>query len=92
VGGSDDIERVIADWGSDEPQWDAVRLTDEASHVARFLTIPTEFARERQGDSPFAEVIAINAAARRSRCEPGGGPSWPEMAAGLWRRLRSAGG
>jgi hypothetical protein len=69
LGRLDDIELVVADWGSDEPLREAVRLTDEASRVVRFLTVPPKLAKEKQGDSPFAEVIAINAAARRSRGE-----------------------
>lgn len=63
------IEVIVADWGSDEPLRDAVRLSDDAAQIVRFLTVPVELAKEKQRDSRFAEVFAINAAARRSRGE-----------------------
>lgn len=64
-----DLEVVVADWGSEEPLRDAVRLSDEAAVIVRFLTVPVPLAKEKQRDSRFAEVFAINAAARRSRGE-----------------------
>ncbi|MBM9466621.1 hypothetical protein [Nakamurella leprariae] len=65
----DDAEVVVSDWGSAEPLRDATVLTDEARRIVRFLTVPPELAKAKQRDSPFAEVIAINAAARRSTGE-----------------------
>jgi hypothetical protein len=62
-----DIEVIVADWGSEAPLRDAVALSDEAARIVRFLTIPPALAREKQRDSRFAEVFALNAAARRSR-------------------------
>jgi hypothetical protein len=69
LGRLDDLEVVVSDWGSEEPLRDVVRLSDDARRVVRFLTVPVDLAREQQRDSRFAEVIAINAAARRAHGE-----------------------
>jgi hypothetical protein len=69
IGRLDAAEIVVADWGSAEPLRDVTVLTDEARRIVRFLTVPVELTQEKQRDSPFAEVIAINAAARRARGE-----------------------
>lgn len=69
LGRLDDIEIVVTDWGSEEPLRDAVRLSAEAAGIVRFVTVPVALAQEKQRDSRFAEVFAINAAARRSRGE-----------------------
>ena len=69
LGRLDDVEVIVADWGSEQPLRDAVRLSEEAARIVRFLTVPVALAREKQRDSRFAEVVAINAAARRSRGE-----------------------
>ena len=63
----DDVEIIVTDWGSTERLSEAVRLTADAARIVRYLNVPTKLAREKQKDSPFAEVIALNAAARRSR-------------------------
>lgn len=67
IGHLEDVEILVTDWGSTELLRDAVQLGEEAHKIVRFLTIPTELAKEKQRDSRFAEVVAINAAARRSR-------------------------
>ncbi|HVW19138.1 MAG TPA: hypothetical protein VHB30_12910 [Solirubrobacteraceae bacterium] len=67
LGRLESIEVIVSDWGSERPLRDAVRLSPDAARVTRFLTVPADLAREKQCDSPFAEVIAINAAARRAR-------------------------
>ena len=69
VGRLDDVEIVVGDWGSETPVRDALSLTPEAARIARFVTIPPEIARAEQKDSPFPEVLALNAAARRARGE-----------------------
>lgn len=61
------IEILVADWGSDVPLRDVVQLTPPAAEVTRFLTIPPAVAKRLQRDSPFAEVLALNAAARRAQ-------------------------
>ncbi len=69
LGRLNDIEIIICDWGSNESLRDAVKLIPEAMQVVRYLNIPLALAKEKQKDSPFAEVFALNAAARRSRGE-----------------------
>ena len=69
VGCEDRVEVIVADWGSDVPLRDAVSLAPAAARITWFLTIPPALARELQGDSPFPEVLALNAAARRARGE-----------------------
>jgi hypothetical protein len=69
VGRLDDVEIVVGDWGSETPVRDALSLTSEAARITRFVTIPPEIARAEQKDSPFPEVLALNAAARRARGE-----------------------
>jgi hypothetical protein len=69
IGHLEDIEIVVADWGSVETLRDSAKLTPEAMQIVRYLNVPPALAKEKQRDSPFAEVYAINAAARRSRGE-----------------------
>ncbi|MGQ0576765.1 MAG: hypothetical protein ACT4RN_21575 [Pseudonocardia sp.] len=64
-----DVEVIVTDWGSAVPLREVTALTGEAESVVRFLTVGVDLARQQQGDSPFAEVIAINAAVRRARGE-----------------------
>src|SRR6187551_2708322 len=67
LGRPDVVEIIVSDWGSDLPLRDVVALTPAAARITSFLTIPPALARELQQDSPFAEVLALNAAARRAR-------------------------
>ena len=67
LGRSHQAEILVADWGSDVPLSETVRLTPEAKAIVSFLFIPRDTAVALQKDSPFAEVLALNAAARRSR-------------------------
>lgn len=69
VGAEHDVELLVADWGSVVPLAEAVRLGPAAARLTRFVTIPPDLARARQGSSPFPEVLALNAAARRARGE-----------------------
>lgn len=64
--GPDEIEVIVADWGSEIPLRDVVNLTPAAHRLTRFLHVPPDLARARQGSSPFPEVLALNAAARRA--------------------------
>jgi hypothetical protein len=67
LGRLDDVEVIVADWGSAVPLRTAIALEPPAAAIVSFLTIPRDVARARQGDSAFPEVIALNAAARRAR-------------------------
>jgi len=61
-----DVEVLVADWGSEIPLRDVLELSPAAARIVSFIQIPPETARDLQKDSPFAEVFALNAAARRS--------------------------
>lgn len=61
-----DVELLVADWGSEIPLRDVLELSPAAARIVSFIQIPPETARDLQKDSPFAEVFALNAAARRS--------------------------
>jgi hypothetical protein len=67
LGRESDVEVLVTDWGSEVPLSSALTLTPRAAHITRFLTIPRPLARAAQGDSPFSEVHALNAAARRAK-------------------------
>ena len=58
---------IVADWGSNLPLCSVVKLTPEAASAVRFLTIPPHIAEAEQRDSPFPEVLALNAAVRRAQ-------------------------
>jgi hypothetical protein len=67
--GRDGVEVIVADWGSDVPLREVLRLSPEAAAIVSFLLVPPTLATQLQGDSPFPEVLALNAAARRARGE-----------------------
>lgn len=62
-----DVEVLVADWGSEIPLREVVELSPAAARIVSFLLIPPDIARTLQRDSPFPEVLALNAAARRAR-------------------------
>jgi len=67
LGRESDVEIVVADWGSDPPLSDTLEIDPAAARVTRFVLVPPILAATLQLDSPFPEVIALNAAARRAR-------------------------
>lgn len=67
IGRNDDVEILVTDWGSTTPLRDAVTLSEAAARMTTFITVPPETANALQQDSPFAEVVALNIAARRAR-------------------------
>ena len=60
------VEIIVADWGSDIPLSDVLVLVAESKNVVKFVHIPESLAKKEQKDSKFPEVIALNAAARRA--------------------------
>jgi hypothetical protein len=69
LGKEEQVEVIVADWGSEVPLRNALKLTPQAARIVSFLHIPPEIARVEQKDSPFPEVLALNAAARRAKGE-----------------------
>jgi hypothetical protein len=65
LGREADVEVLVADWGSDVPLREVLQLSPAAARIVSFLLIPGELARVLQKDSPFPEVLALNAVARR---------------------------
>jgi hypothetical protein len=67
LGRTDDVEVLVADWGSEVPLAEVVTLQPTAAAITSFITVPPDLARDLQADSPFPEVLALNAAARRAK-------------------------
>jgi len=63
------IEIILADWGSELPIAKVIKLTKKSISIFKIVEVPKNSSKELQGDSPFAEVLALNAAARRSKGE-----------------------
>ncbi len=61
------VEVVVADWGSEIPISEVIELTPKAVELTKFIHIRPDLAQALQQDSPFAEVYALNAAAKRSQ-------------------------
>ncbi len=61
-----DVEIILTDWGSERCLRNSLRLSNTASHLTKFLEIPPNIAKKLQKDSDFGEVLALNAAIRRS--------------------------
>jgi predicted glycosyltransferase involved in capsule biosynthesis len=60
-----DVEIIIADWGSEEKLSDILDLTN--SEFIKFLHIPSDIAQKYSPDSTFSIVHALNAAFRKSQ-------------------------
>jgi hypothetical protein len=69
LGRQEDVEVIVSDWGSKTPLRDLLELTPEAARIVSFMLIPPDIAKVEQKDSPFPEVLALNAAARRANGE-----------------------
>jgi len=60
----EDVEVLLTDWGSEIPLRKVLQLSLAAARLVAFIIVPPALAKEIQGDSPFSEVHALNAAAR----------------------------
>ena len=69
LGREQEVEVVVADWGSKVPIASVVELTERAAAITSFIHVSPALAGQLQQDSPFAEVYALNVAARRSKGE-----------------------
>lgn len=69
LGREDSVEILVTDWGSDVPLSEVLDLSPAAARLVSFLRVPPGIACPLQRDSPFPEVLALNAAARRARGE-----------------------
>lgn len=69
LGKEGDVEIVVIDWGSDTPLSDVLPLTPAAARIVSFMYVPRAVADEVRGDSPFPEVLALNAGVRRANGE-----------------------
>ena len=69
LGRLQDVEVVVADWGSKVPLHSVLSLNWGARQIARFVLVPPDIACKLQGDSEFPIVLAQNVAVRRSRAE-----------------------
>jgi hypothetical protein len=67
LGRLEDVEILVTDWGSEVPLREVIGLRPAAARITSFVTVPPALARSLQRDSPFPEVLALNAAARRAR-------------------------
>jgi hypothetical protein len=65
----DQVEIIVSDWGSEIPLRDVLQLVPESEGRVKFVHTPNDIAVIEQKDSKFPEVIALNAAARRSNGE-----------------------
>jgi hypothetical protein len=69
LGKEKNVEVLVTDWGSRTPLYKEIKLTPMASKIVSFVVVPPDLARQTQKDSPFSEVHALNAAARRASGE-----------------------
>lgn len=67
LGRQSEVEIVVADWGSEIPISNVLQLSTKSASITHFVHIEPSIAKEKQQDSPFGEVYALNAAARQCK-------------------------
>lgn len=60
------VELLVSDWGSEQPLYNVLELSEHARKLVRYLVTPPEIARQYDKDAGFSVPHAINALARRS--------------------------
>lgn len=63
----DDVEVIVADWGSDRPLYHDLELTQEAKQNIQFLVVPPDIATKHNKGSPFSTSHPLNAIVRRAK-------------------------
>ncbi len=61
------VEVLVTDWGSEQPLYEVLDLTDEARSIVKFLMVPPALAKQFDGDSEYSFIHPLNAAARRAQ-------------------------
>jgi len=65
LGLEDEVELLVTDWGSLEPLYKALQLTEDARRLVRFLMVSPETAKIYDKDAGYSGTHPINAVARR---------------------------
>ncbi|MDP3920894.1 MAG: hypothetical protein Q8R76_08835 [Candidatus Omnitrophota bacterium] len=60
------VDVIVSDWASEVPLRKEAELGSAARRMVRFLEVSPELAASVQKDSPFPEVLALNAVVRRA--------------------------
>lgn len=63
------VEVLVSDWGSDIPLREVLPLSQAAAKIVSYIHVSPDIASALQKDSPFPEVLALNAAVRRAEGE-----------------------
>ncbi len=66
LGIENEVEILCTDWGSESALYNALKLTDEAKDLVRYILVPPEIAKEYDKDAGFSVVHSVNTAARRA--------------------------
>lgn len=67
LGLEQEVEILVADWGSEIPLLEVLDLTDSARELTRFLLIPPPIATRFDRDAGYSNVHPINSVARRAQ-------------------------
>ena len=66
-GRQNEVEVVYVDWGSDLPVAEAVKLTQDAAAIVRFVEVDSKVAAELGEPGSFYATLAVNVGVRRAR-------------------------
>lgn len=61
------VEILVSDWGSENPLYTVLELTEPARLLVKYLVVPPELAARYDRDAGFSVPHAINSVARRAR-------------------------
>ncbi len=66
LGAENEVEILVADWGSETPFYKTLELSPEARQLVKFLIVPPALAQSYDKDAGFAAPHPSNALARRA--------------------------